>query len=84
MTPERLAFLVDRCRCRRRRRSLSADYRDIAAFLEVEPITLRRWLAGQRPIPRAVELVFEILHNLPEATLAELERLVPKATASNQ
>jgi hypothetical protein len=84
MTPERLAFLVDRCRQRRRRRSLSADYRDIAAFLEVEPITLRRWLVGARPIPRAVELVFEILHCLPEATLAELERLIPKATASNQ
>jgi hypothetical protein len=78
MTPERLAFLVDRCRRRRRRAAQSADYRDIAAFLEVEPITLRRWLAGQRPIPRAVELVFEILHCLPEVTLAEIERLIPE------
>ena len=76
MTPERLAFLVEHCRRRRRLAGLSADYRDLAGFLEVTPITLRRWLAGQRPIPRAVELVFEILHHWPEVTCAEVGRLL--------
>jgi hypothetical protein len=82
MTPERLAFLVDHCRRHRRRTSVGAYLRDIAGFLEVEPITLRRWLSGQRPIPRAVELVLEILHGWPEVvTMPEIERLIREGNA---
>jgi hypothetical protein len=81
MTPERLAFLVDHCRRQRRIASVGAYLRDIAGFLEVEPITLRRWLAGQRPIPRAVELVLEILHGWPEVTMPEIERLIREGNA---
>jgi hypothetical protein len=71
MTPERLNYLIEGKLRRRRKAGQAAHYADIARFLGVEPITLRRWLKGRRPIPRAVEVVMEIFHRWPEVT-AEL------------
>jgi transcriptional regulator with XRE-family HTH domain len=51
---------------RRRREGKAAHYRELARFLGVEPITLRRWLSGERPIPRTVEVVMEMYDAYPE------------------
>lgn len=73
MTPERLQTIVDRCRGRR---SAVATYRDLARFLGVQPITLRRWLSGERPVPRAIELLFEIYDAWPEINSESVQRLI--------
>jgi hypothetical protein len=73
MTPERLNWLIDRCFEAHGGGGKAAHYRDIARFLEVEPITLRRWLRGRRPIPRHVEIIMEIFFAFPEVTAAGVE-----------
>jgi hypothetical protein len=76
MTPQRLDFIIDDCFRHRRKAARSAHYQDIARFLQVEPITLRRWRSGERPIPRTVEIIFEIFHAWPEVDAAKIERLI--------
>lgn len=77
MTPERLRLLIDEdCLRRRRRGGRAATYRGIARFLGVQPITLRRWLRGQRPVPRSIEVIFEILHGWPEVTSEAVDNLI--------
>ena len=74
MTPARLQFIIDHCRGRRTGEVV--NYRDLARFLQVQPITLRRWLNGERPIPRAIELLFEIHHAWPEVNAESVQSLI--------
>jgi hypothetical protein len=66
MTPDRLKAVIEHCFRLHRIDGREAHYDAIARFLGVQPITLRRWLRGERPIPRQVELVMTILHHWPE------------------
>lgn len=74
MTPERLRSIIDACRARHRARRM--HYRALARFLGVQPITLRRWLNGERPIPRAIELLFEIHAARPEINIETVQRML--------
>lgn len=74
MTPERLRFILNSCLPRRA--GAVENYRDLARFLEISPVTVRRWLSGARPIPRAIELLFEIHHAWPEINSASVQRLI--------
>src|ERR1700752_1690329 len=76
MTAERLGEIIHHCFMVRRKGDLSAHYRDIASFLQVDPATLRRWLYGEAPIPRVVEVVFEIFAHHPEVTAERVEALI--------
>jgi hypothetical protein len=76
MTPERLQEIIEHCWRVRRKSSLSAHYRDIASFLQVDPATLRRWLYGEAPIPRAVDLLFEIFAAWPEVTAERVREII--------
>lgn len=76
MAPERLNHLIEQCFRKMRKGSRSAFHRDIAAFLEVDPATLRRWLAGETPIPKPVEIVFEIFNAWPEVTAARVMEVI--------
>jgi hypothetical protein len=68
MTPARLDEVINHCFRVRRLGNRAAHYRSIAEFLGVDPKTLHRWLTGDAPIPRAVEVVFEIFATFPEVT----------------
>lgn len=74
MTPRRLTHLVNICK--HRAGSRTAHYANVARFLGVEPITLRRWLAGERPVPRQVEIIMEIFHFFPEVTAEAVDKLI--------
>jgi hypothetical protein len=82
MTAERLGEIVHHCFMVRRKGDLSAHYRDIAAFLQVDPATLRRWLYGEIPIPRPVEVVFEIFAHHPEVTAEGVEAAIRRRDAA--
>lgn len=73
MTPERMWFILEHCRERRGVARVVA-HREFIEFFAVRPITLRRWLKGERPIPRAVELLLEIKHAWPEINATALQR----------
>jgi hypothetical protein len=66
MTPERMNYVMEVAFRRRRQESLPAYYAHCARFLGVQPITLRRWMRGERPIPRMVEVIMEIFHAWPD------------------
>lgn len=74
MTPERLQLIIDHCR--EHGAGVLVTYQDLARFLGVQPITLRRWLSGERPIPRAIELLFEIHFAWPEVNSASVQRII--------
>ena len=74
MTPERLRHLIDACK--RRDGETTAHNQRIARFLGVQPITLRRWLKGEWPIPRHVEIIMEIFHAWPEVTAEDVDRAI--------
>jgi hypothetical protein len=81
MTPERLQFLLDHCLRLRRARGdvvggVEGHYAHMARFLGVEPITLRRWRTGARPIPRPIEIIMEILHAYPQITTDAVNNLI--------
>lgn len=76
MTKERLAYVIEHCFRGRRREDLPLFYADIARWLGVTPITLRRWLSGERPVPRQTEIIFEILHFWPEVRAEAVDKLV--------
>ena len=77
MTPERLDFLIRSCFAHRNKKDLTTHYADIAAFLHIEPHTLRRWLSGERPIPRMAELLMEAFHAWPDTVnAATLSRVI--------
>jgi hypothetical protein len=62
----------------------AAHYQDIARFLGVEPITLRRWLRGKRPIPRAVEVVMEIFHHWPEVRAEAVDQVIRRRDEADE
>ena len=66
MDARRLNDVMEQCLRHRRREDRPISYADFARFLGVAPITLRRWLRGERPIPRMAEIIFEIFHFWPE------------------
>lgn len=74
MTPQRLAHLVNICK--HRAPNDEAHYANVARFLGVEPITLRRWTAGLRPVPRQVEIIMEIMRFFPEVTAEAVDKLI--------
>lgn len=77
MTPERLVMIYEEgVRERRQRGFGELHWRDIARFFGVRDITVRRWRSGETPIPRAVELVLEIMHGWPEVTLEGVEAAI--------
>jgi hypothetical protein len=76
MTPDRLNFLIEQCFLRHRREGDAARYDNLAKFLGVQPITLRRWMRGERPIPRAVEVVMEVFHEWPEVRADRLTEII--------
>ena len=51
MTPARLNEAIEQCFRLHRMDGREAHYDAIARFLGVAPITLRRWLRGERPVP---------------------------------
>ena len=74
MTKERLNHLIKTCK--RRPADDGVFYREIAGHLGVAPITLRRWVSGDRPVPRLVELVMEIYHFWPTVTAEAVDKLI--------
>jgi hypothetical protein len=76
MTKERLNYVIEHCFRGRRREDLPLHYDQIAKFFEVSPLTLRRWLRGERPIPRPVEIVMEIFHFWPEIRAEAVDKVI--------
>jgi hypothetical protein len=74
MTPDRLRYLVNICK--HRMGSETEHYARVARFLGVEPITLRRWMSGERPVPTVVEKLMEVLHFWPEVTAEAVDKLI--------
>jgi hypothetical protein len=72
MTPERLRYLMNHCKHRDGHGSAA----DVARFLGVSPITLRRWTTGERPVPRQAEIIMEILHFWPEISARAVDKLI--------
>jgi hypothetical protein len=66
MDAARLNEVIERCMARTRDEDREAHYKNLAEFLGVEPITLRRWRHGEVAVPRAVEVVLEIYDAFPE------------------
>ena len=76
MTADRFNELVEHCMRLHRIDGREAHYRNIARFLGVEPITLRRWVTGASPVPRQVEVILEILHAFPEVRAEAVDNLI--------
>jgi hypothetical protein len=74
MTKERLNYLISICK--HRQGGETEHYHRVAAFLGVKPVTLRRWLSGERPAPRTVEVIMEIFHFWPEVTAEAVDKLL--------
>jgi hypothetical protein len=78
MTPERLKDVIEQCLRLRRREDRPIFYADFARFLGVQPITMRRWLRGERPVPRMAEIIFEIFHHWPEISPEAVDNAIAK------
>jgi transcriptional regulator with XRE-family HTH domain len=78
MDHRRLSFVIEQCLRQGRREDRPLYHAEIARFLGVQPITLRRWLKGERPVPRQVEVIFEILHHWPEIRAEAVDNLIAK------
>jgi hypothetical protein len=78
MDAARLNFVIEQCLRRGRREDRRVFHAEIARFLGVQPITLRRWLRGERPVPRQAEVIFEILHHWPEIRAEAVDNLIAK------
>lgn len=76
MTAERLRFVIEQCLRSGRKEDRRIFHAEIARFLGVQPITLRRWLNGERPVPRMAEIIFEILHNWPEIRAGAVDNAI--------
>ena len=74
MTKERLNYLISICK--HRQGSETQHYERVARHLGVAPITLRRWLSGERPVPRLVELIMEIYHFWPQVTAEAVDNVI--------
>ena len=78
MTKDRLRFVIEQCYLRERLAGRPARYEGTAQFLGVRPITLRRWLRGERPIPRQVEIILEIFHEWPAVRAERLAEIIAR------
>jgi hypothetical protein len=78
MDAARLKFVIEQCLRRGRKDDRRVFHADIARFLGVQPITLRRWLSGERPVPRMAEVIFEILFNWPEISAEAVDKLIER------
>ena len=76
MTKERTSYVFEHCFRGKRRQDLPLFYAEIARWLGVSPITLRRWRLGERPVPRQVEIIFTILHHWPEVRAEAVDKLI--------
>ena len=76
MTPERMRFVMEAGFRDLRRNGAPAHLEHCARFLGVQPVTLRRWMRGERPIPRQVEIIMEIFHHWPEIRLQAVDKLL--------
>lgn len=56
MTPERLEKAI---------RDLGMNQSSFALFIGVDPRTMRRWIAEEAPVPRAVEIVIKLMEAIP-------------------
>jgi hypothetical protein len=78
MDAARLNFVIEQCLRGGRKEDRRVFHAEIARFLGVQPITLRRWLSGERPVPRMAEVIFEILLNWPEIRAGAVDKLIAK------
>lgn len=62
MDRERLRFVLEHCYRKQRLKGITARYEDTARYLGVSTMTLRRWLRGERPVPRQAAIILEIFH----------------------
>jgi hypothetical protein len=75
-------MLVEQCFRRKRARGQAGEggveghYAQLARFLGVEPITLRRWRTGERPIPRQVEIIMETFNAYPQVTADAINNVI--------
>jgi hypothetical protein len=76
VTAERLNDLIEHCMRLHRIDGREAHYLNIARFLGVEPITLRRWVTGASPVPRQVDIILTILHHWPEVRAEAVDNLI--------
>ena len=76
MTKERLSYVIEHCFRGRRRQDRPLFYAEIARWLGVTPITLRRWLRGERPVPRQAEIIFTILGGWPQVRAEAVDKLI--------
>jgi hypothetical protein len=78
MDAARLKFVIEQCLRNGRKEDRRVFHADIARFLGVQPITVRRWLSGERPVPRMAEIIFEILHHWPEIRAGAVDNVIAK------
>jgi hypothetical protein len=78
MDAARLNFVIEQCLRDGRKEDRRVFHLEIARFLGVQPITLRRWLKGERPVPRMAEVIFEILLNWPEIRAEAVDKLIER------
>ena len=74
MTKERLRYLINICK--HREGSETQHYERVARHLGVGAITLRRWLHGETPVPRQVEIIMTIYHLWPEVTAEAVDKVI--------
>lgn len=72
----RLNYVIDQCFRKQRIDDREAHLKNISRFLGVQPITLRRWLKGERPVPRQVEIIMTILRFWPEVTAEAVDKFI--------
>ena len=78
MDARRLNTVIEACFRRRRLENRPVFLFEIARFLGVQPITLRRWLRGERPVPRMAEIIFEILFHRPEISMEAVDKWIER------
>ena len=84
MTAERLRFVIEQCYLKRRKEGTAARYEDTARFLGVTTLTLRRWLRGERPVPRQVAIILEMFHHLPEIRGEAVDKWVQEGDRASE
>lgn len=76
MDAARLKFVIEACYRKQRLRGEPKRYEDTAEFLGVSTLTLRRWLRGERPVPRMAAIILEIFHHWPEIDAKAVDKWV--------
>lgn len=74
MTKEHLDHLINICK--HRKGGQTEHYARVARFLGVGAITLRRWLKGETPVPRQVDIIMTIMHFWPDVTAEAVDKLI--------